>query len=329
MRKEKAFTLIELLVVIAIIALLVSILVPSLTRAREMARRAACAATISNHGKSMAMYMALYDSYPILSPWPGRFNFVVIGTPTDDPAYGWPTFYAVLEMNNLKGSHQTNWGNWYYGGPVDQIWDGCVCPSMDAPSIWEAQDDAGSYPRPGTSHGWPLHWMSFHKWAVGYQFSQYQRSPVPLGRFPNKPGPLARDMDEYDGGICSTWLYQWIMGSVPLIGKDGVFWIQAINDEELGQPAEVAQGWDGWDLESTPNIPWATEGVARGEICPGWHAGPPIFPGSRAGFNGYRHKGSPNILYSDGHVSSDASEPMPEESLDDDLIGAPIFTYKQ
>jgi len=42
MRKQKGFTLIELLVVIAIIAILMAILVPTLTRAKEQGKRAAC-----------------------------------------------------------------------------------------------------------------------------------------------------------------------------------------------------------------------------------------------------------------------------------------------
>jgi len=42
MDKQRGFTLIELLVVIAIIALLMAILIPTLNRAKEQGKRAAC-----------------------------------------------------------------------------------------------------------------------------------------------------------------------------------------------------------------------------------------------------------------------------------------------
>ena len=52
----RAFTLIELLVVVAIIALLIAILLPSLGRARERARRAACAANLHGTANLLATY---------------------------------------------------------------------------------------------------------------------------------------------------------------------------------------------------------------------------------------------------------------------------------
>ncbi len=61
MRRTKAFTLIELLVVVAIIALLISILLPSLSRAREMSKRAVGAANLRGIGQ--AMYIYANDNY--------------------------------------------------------------------------------------------------------------------------------------------------------------------------------------------------------------------------------------------------------------------------
>ncbi len=56
MMRKKGFTLIELLVVVAIIALLISILLPSLSRAREMAKRTACSANVKDVGTAMYIY---------------------------------------------------------------------------------------------------------------------------------------------------------------------------------------------------------------------------------------------------------------------------------
>ena len=307
MRKANAFTLIELLVVIAIIALLVSILVPSLTRAREMARKALCSTTMSNHGKSVAMYVSLYDSYPHMTPWPWMSpTMMYVDSSFDDGLNGWPKFYGVLEMANLKGTKKTTWGNWYYGGPVDQVWEGCLCPSMDAPAIWAACDNAASLEGEPSSGGSPLSRLSYHRWAIGYQWSPFLRAATPAGRYPNK---LQTEF--------ITTMWQWVAPYLYLRDGNG-YYIQAVNPEELSQPSNIAEAWDSWDLDSAPAIPWLTVTQSEGPLTPGWHAGVVWFE-TRAALNAARHKGSPNILYADGHVSADANRPF---DVDDDDLSA-------
>jgi prepilin-type N-terminal cleavage/methylation domain-containing protein len=56
MSKQKGFTLIELLVVIAIIALLLSIILPSLSKAKDYARRVVCASNQRQCGMAARIY---------------------------------------------------------------------------------------------------------------------------------------------------------------------------------------------------------------------------------------------------------------------------------
>jgi prepilin-type N-terminal cleavage/methylation domain-containing protein len=64
MRRSKGFTLIELLVVIAIIAILLSILLPSISKARELARRAVCKTNLRGYITAFVIYQDAFNRYP-------------------------------------------------------------------------------------------------------------------------------------------------------------------------------------------------------------------------------------------------------------------------
>lgn len=64
-QKTKGFTLIELLVVIAIIALLLAILVPSLSMAKEIARRLICSSQLKSFGIGLHMYSESHNEKAI------------------------------------------------------------------------------------------------------------------------------------------------------------------------------------------------------------------------------------------------------------------------
>jgi len=65
----RAFTLIEVLVVVAIIALLVSILIPALTRAKDQARRAVCAAHLHQQMMGVTSYTNDHAGRGMMRGW--------------------------------------------------------------------------------------------------------------------------------------------------------------------------------------------------------------------------------------------------------------------
>lgn len=92
--RRAAFTLIELLTVIAIIAILASMLLPSLSRAREMARRTSCASNLHQLGLGALQYVQDYDERLPLAGvgndganTSGWVYYSVYGSGTTDPVF--------------------------------------------------------------------------------------------------------------------------------------------------------------------------------------------------------------------------------------------------
>ena len=89
------FTLVELLVVIAIILLLVTLLLPSLTLAREAARRAVCAANLHHIGLAQVQYAQDNDG------WTTRLHYEPY--PDEAVIWSWCAWYPDPEYAGQPG----------------------------------------------------------------------------------------------------------------------------------------------------------------------------------------------------------------------------------
>ena len=70
-RARKAFTLVELLVVVSVLAVLIAILMPSLSKAREGAKRTACGGNLHAIGQGLNMYLIdSNDFLPVVAELP-------------------------------------------------------------------------------------------------------------------------------------------------------------------------------------------------------------------------------------------------------------------
>jgi prepilin-type N-terminal cleavage/methylation domain-containing protein len=135
--ERRGFTLIELLVVVAIIALLISILLPSLTKARDQAKRVQCGGHMHQIGIGLASYAA--EAKQRL-PMRGGYSYSL----KEPFAYFWPASMRDADHQTLR--YPVNIGQLFpkYCGGEGVFY---YCPT----SVWYNYDDPYHGFKPGFS----------------------------------------------------------------------------------------------------------------------------------------------------------------------------------
>ena len=181
MKRVRGFTLIELLVVIAIIALLISILLPSLTRAKELARRSMCATQLHHIGIGLTVYANDFNGqYPptmALTGWQRPF----------------PNFFA----NDYKRMDEKYAGRYFFYCPSNR---GTPPGTMALAGDEAWMDIVGGYEYPPATH-------YFLAWGLGQ--ARQKLWPWAARDVSDRPGNLlVGDMAAFELDPHSWW-HQW------------------------------------------------------------------------------------------------------------------------
>lgn len=128
-RDCRGFTLIELLVVVAIIALLIAIMLPSLGRAHELARRAACRGNVRAIAVALVSYAQDNDDAVPLACWQSgrravrRMNYFISYVTPNAIASGHPSPDGHLGLLIQPGNeYMDNAKNFYCPSATEGMW---------------------------------------------------------------------------------------------------------------------------------------------------------------------------------------------------------------
>lgn len=149
--RKYAFTLIELLVVVAIIALLISILMPSLSRAREEAKKVKCVANLKEIGNAMHMYFMDHNNwFPFekRNDLQGLHGFYYGGHPGRRERFGSSQWWGYVndDFRDTPAGRPFN----FYVYPDLPNWD---VNERDEPALYEQVRDLPVYECPSDGGG--------------------------------------------------------------------------------------------------------------------------------------------------------------------------------
>ncbi|MGC9260475.1 MAG: type II secretion system protein [Phycisphaerae bacterium] len=235
-----AFSLIELLVVISIIALLIAILLPSLTRARELANRAVCAANVRGIGQAMLIYaQSNHGQFPcVLPPVHTRYQNGPGAAAADNAAS-----ITTILRNEYGGNA------WQRGSPMACLWllvisgqitpKSFICPSdvLATASSEEYSNNSTYYSNFGVVLGTVSHTGQGESYSISFPWN-YRNGAYIVGSWWNTNVataqlPLVCDMAPAEDTAAGGNMRR--VPTAPLANSDGNFIFNSGNHNGTGQ----------------------------------------------------------------------------------------------
>ena len=285
---RKAFTLIELLVVIAIIGLLVAVLLPALSRARTQAKATVCLTRLRTVGQGLVLYANKFDGALV----PGRMPKVddeqwqvqVAGGLKYRPTF-LPMMASQIGLIPFEDPQPTKTSIDIFGQPGDRqnySHEGYVCPETPE---WTDERN-GSY-------GYNYQFLGNSRLRDREIPTSYKNWPVRLSRVRSSSACVAAA----DG-----------MGTAASYSR---FKRTPYEDNEYGNSQSgrtvTAYGNEGFNLDP-PRVD-----LEHGEMALLDHE-------ARTALH-ERHRGRGNVLWVDGHASSETQESLGYEVDEEGIVG--------